>query len=139
MWLYYLAKAVCMFAFRIWYKLDYQGTENIPAGGGYILMANHRSMIDPIILAEKAHGQVRYMGKMELFRNPILGWAVLPCSVYWEGKLGFRKKIVVRYGEVIPYEAMGLTESSTARDLRSATQLLFGKVLECIEEIKHGY
>ena len=76
MWLYYLAKAVCMFAFRIWYKLDYQGTENIPAGGGYILMANHRSMIDPIILAEKAHGQVRYMGKMELFRNPILGWAL---------------------------------------------------------------
>ena len=202
MWLYYLAKAVCMFAFRIWYKLDYQGTENIPAGGGYILMANHRSMIDPIILAEKAHGQVRYMGKMELFRNPILGWAlrtigtfpvdrgagdtsaidnsrkvieegdilgifpeghrskdgeplrpksgvalvarlteapVLPCSVYWEGKLGFRKKIVVRYGEVIPYEAMGLTETSTARDLRSATQLLFGKVLECIEESKHGY
>ena len=45
----------------------------------------------------------------------------------------------MRYGEVIPYEAMGLTESSTARDLRSATQLLFGKVLECIEESKHGY
>ena len=76
MWLYYFAKAVCKIAFNIWYKLDYHGLENIPSGGGYILMSNHRSMIDPIILAEKAHGQVRYMGKMELFRNPILGWAL---------------------------------------------------------------
>ena len=76
MWLYYFAKAICMIAFNIWYKLDYHGLENIPSGGGYILMSNHRSMIDPIILAEKAHGQVRYMGKMELFRNPILGWAL---------------------------------------------------------------
>ena len=62
MWLYYFAKAICMIAFNIWYKLDYHGLENIPSGGGYILMSNHRSMIDPIILAEKAHGQVRYMG-----------------------------------------------------------------------------
>ena len=76
MWLYYFAKAICMIAFNIWYKLDYHGLENIPSGGGYILMSNHRSMIDPIILAEKAHGQVRYMGKLELFRNPILGWAL---------------------------------------------------------------
>ena len=76
MWLYVLAKAVCMFLFSIWYKLEYRGLENIPAGGGYILMSNHRSNLDPIVLAEKAHGQVRYMGKMELFQNPILGWAL---------------------------------------------------------------
>lgn len=64
---------------------------------------------------------------------------VLPCSVYWEGKLGFRRKIVIRYGELIPYEAMGLTESSSARELRNATQLLFGKVLEGIEVSKNEY
>ena len=64
---------------------------------------------------------------------------VLPCSVYWEGKLGFRRKIVIRYGELIPYEAMGLTESSSARELRNATQLLFGKVLESIEVSKNEY
>lgn len=72
--LYNIAKVICMFAFRIWYKIEYSGLDNIPNGGGYILICNHRSNIDPIILAGKIKEPICYMAKAELFENPILGW-----------------------------------------------------------------
>ncbi|MBS4784558.1 MAG: 1-acyl-sn-glycerol-3-phosphate acyltransferase [Clostridiales bacterium] len=201
MWLYYLAKTVCMIAFSLFFHLEYRGVENIPASGPYILISNHRSNLDPILLAHKVRGQARYMGKMELFRNPIMGWAlrtigtfpvdrgsgdssaidnaqaviregdilgifpeghrskdgqplrpksgmaliakltgasVLPCSVYWEGKLGFRRKIIIRYGELLPFETLGL-EGDSPRDLRNSTKRMFDRVLELLEESRNEY
>lgn len=201
MWLYYLAKAVCMFAFSLFFHLEYRGVENIPASGPYILISNHRSNLDPILLAHKVRGRVQYMGKMELFRNPIVGWAmrtigtipvdrgagdtsaidnsravidaggilgifpeghrskdgqplrpksgmaliakltgaaVLPCSVYWEGGLGFRRKIIIRYGQLVPFDRLGL-EGDSPRDLRGATKLTFERVLAQLEESKNEY
>ena len=201
MWLYYLAKTVCMIAFSLFFRLEYRGIENIPASGPYILISNHRSNLDPILLAHKARGQVRYMGKVELFKNPIVGWAlrtigtfpvdrgngdssaidnarrvieegdilgifpeghrskdgqplrpksgtaliakltgsnVLPCSVYWEGKLHFRRKVVIRYGQLLPFAQLGL-EGDSPRDLRNSTKQMFDQVLALIEESKNDY
>ena len=72
--IYNFAKFVCMLAFRFWYKIDYKGTDNIPNGGGYILICNHISNIDPIVLAGKIKEPICYMAKAELFKNPVLAW-----------------------------------------------------------------
>ena len=71
---YKIMKNLCMFIFRIWFHIQYVGSENIPNGGGYILICNHISNIDPILLAGNVKEPICYMGKAELFRNPVLGF-----------------------------------------------------------------
>lgn len=42
--------------------------------GGLIACGNHKSMIDPVILAVSTKRQVHFMGKKELFENKIFGY-----------------------------------------------------------------
>lgn len=59
----------------IWplYRVHVVGIENIPKDEGYILCANHKSMLDPIFLAIAFPSHIRFMGKKELFNNKLLG------------------------------------------------------------------
>ncbi len=60
---------------RTQYKIKYVGTENIPAEGGFILASNHMCALDPLFIAigmEKR--QLHFMGKKELFENPMIKW-----------------------------------------------------------------
>lgn len=57
-------------------KRDWQGQENLPLTGGYVLASNHVSHIDPILFG---HFQLdhdiapRYLAKATLFEGPVLG------------------------------------------------------------------
>ncbi len=61
---------------------------------------------------------------------------VLPCSLYCEKKGGLFRKVTVRYGELIKYEELGLTEESSTRELREATDKIMGEIVDLWEE-KH--
>lgn len=68
-WLYYLGKTITGIIFRLWYHVEFIGAENQPKDRGYILCCNHRSALDPILIAQKIKRPVRYMAKAELFQN----------------------------------------------------------------------
>ena len=57
------------------FPLRVRGLENIPEGGA-VLCSNHASGWDPILVALKIPRTVplRFMGKAELFQNPLLAW-----------------------------------------------------------------
>jgi 1-acyl-sn-glycerol-3-phosphate acyltransferase len=57
-------------------RLRVTGTENVPAEGPLIVVANHLSNADPPILIVAFPRPLFFMGKAELFRNPVLGWIV---------------------------------------------------------------
>lgn len=49
-------------------KLIIEGMEHVPAEGGGILLANHRSVLDPLIIGSTiSKRNIRYMAKKELF------------------------------------------------------------------------
>jgi len=50
------------------------GRENVPGPGAFLICANHSSMIDPFLIAYSMGPgcQIHYMGKVELFRIPII-------------------------------------------------------------------
>lgn len=51
--------------------VDVQGMRNVPPGGPLIVASNHRSYLDPVILASFLPRRVFHMAKRELFRNPL--------------------------------------------------------------------
>ena len=52
------------------------GTENVPLDGPLIVVSNHLSNADPPILIVAFPRPLFFMGKAELFRNPVLAWLV---------------------------------------------------------------
>ena len=73
---FYLGKIITGFIFRIWFHIEFHGQENQPQNRGYILCCNHRSALDPVLIAQKIKKPIRYMAKMELFQNPFIGFII---------------------------------------------------------------
>ncbi len=69
---YKIFKVLCRFWFGIIFRTRVIGAENIPKEGAFILAANHVSNWDPPFLGTFIAREVNYMGKEELFKNPIM-------------------------------------------------------------------
>jgi 1-acyl-sn-glycerol-3-phosphate acyltransferase len=57
-------------------SLRVTGTEHVPHDGPLIVVANHLSNADPPLMIVAFPRPLFFMGKAELFRNPILAWIV---------------------------------------------------------------
>lgn len=73
---YGFAKFLACNTLRWFYKVRVEGQENIPARGGYILCANHRTNADPVFVTAATPHQLHFMAKAELFKNPIFGFII---------------------------------------------------------------
>ena len=69
---YKIFKVICRFWFGLILRTRVIGAENIPKDGAFILAANHVSNWDPPFLGTFIDREVCYMGKEELFKNPIM-------------------------------------------------------------------
>ena len=60
-----------------------KGQENIPFGGPALVVANHISNFDPIVLGDFVirHGRwPRFLGKADIWNVPVLGWVARKCD-----------------------------------------------------------
>ena len=69
---YKFFKILCRFWYGVILGTKVIGAENIPTTGGFILAANHMANWDPPFLGTFIAREVNYMGKEELFKNPIM-------------------------------------------------------------------
>ena len=73
---YYVVKAICWLIFKIFWKINMVGIENVPKEGGLILASNHVSYLDPIVLAITMKRKICFIAKKEAFNN-IFGNTIL--------------------------------------------------------------
>ncbi len=67
-------RLIVMFLCTILFRLEVTGRENIPKEGGLIIISNHASLLDPLLVGAAITRPVACMAKEELFRIPILRW-----------------------------------------------------------------
>ena len=79
------------FIFRIMYRLEVYGKENLPNNSDYIIASNHLSTLDPPLVCSVVNRGVAYMAKKELFENILLRWWLnwLGAFAVDRDKLGF--------------------------------------------------
>ncbi|MCK8677052.1 MULTISPECIES: lysophospholipid acyltransferase family protein [Streptomyces] len=73
---YRLAAVIAKPPLVVLFKRDWQGTEHIPAEGGFITAVNHNSYLDPLSYAHYQYntGRVpRFLAKAALFRGSFVG------------------------------------------------------------------
>ena len=71
--LYYLFVVILTPLFWLLFWPRVIGVENLKTSGGVIYMSNHRSMLDPILLALITPRVIHFMAKEELFESRIIG------------------------------------------------------------------
>jgi 1-acyl-sn-glycerol-3-phosphate acyltransferase len=86
-WFYWPGTAVIGFVARLLWGARVEGTENIPDGGPFILVANHASNLDPLILGwaigNRTNRLIHFMAKAEMLRWPVLGWLATQSGVFF--------------------------------------------------------
>jgi 1-acyl-sn-glycerol-3-phosphate acyltransferase len=82
---YRIAAMVVKPLMRTWFRIRLVGEEHIPEVGPVILASNHRSNMDPVLLASAVRRPVAFMAKAELFVGP-LGWILR-----WIGQFPVRR------------------------------------------------
>jgi 1-acyl-sn-glycerol-3-phosphate acyltransferase len=72
--LYWIARAVLVPFFLLYFRVDRLGREHIPSTGPVLLAANHRSFLDPFVIGALTRRPVYYMAKRELFERRWQAW-----------------------------------------------------------------
>ena len=72
--IYNILTKIASVIIRIFYNLEVTGLEHLDTNDKYILCSNHKSALDPIILAISIKEPIYFIAKEELFSHPILGF-----------------------------------------------------------------
>ncbi|WP_428505355.1 MFS transporter [Roseateles sp.] len=70
----YLLRFVAFVASRLVYRFRVRGDEHIPARGPALLVCNHVSFIDAVLLMAASPRPIRFLMDHRIFRIPVLGW-----------------------------------------------------------------
>lgn len=70
---YRIAYYIVRFLFLFYYRIQFEGRENVPSKTAVIFASNHRSYLDPVLVAMAAPHPFNYIAKEPLFKNPVFG------------------------------------------------------------------
>jgi 1-acyl-sn-glycerol-3-phosphate acyltransferase len=76
-WLWRLCQVIARLTTTEMFDLKVWGAEHIPSSGGVLLLSNHQSYLDPVLLGVRLKRPISYMAKNELFgRNKFFTWLI---------------------------------------------------------------
>src|SRR5439155_19090461 len=86
--------ATVLFDLKAW------GSEHVPEQGGAIIVSNHQSYLDPIMLGVRLRRPLSYMARSDLFTQPGFTWLIMQLNAFpvrrGESDLGAMKQAIAR-------------------------------------------
>jgi 1-acyl-sn-glycerol-3-phosphate acyltransferase len=70
----YLLRFIAWVLSRLVYRYKITGDEHIPASGAAVLVANHVSFVDAVLLMAASPRPIRFIMDHRIFKAPVLGW-----------------------------------------------------------------
>jgi 1-acyl-sn-glycerol-3-phosphate acyltransferase len=67
---------VMQIVFCFWLRYRARGIDRLPAEGGALLLINHQSYLDPLLVGLPLRRPVSYLARDSLFRVPVIGWVL---------------------------------------------------------------
>jgi len=94
--------------FHIYFRMRRIGREYIPKHGPVIIASNHRSFLDPFVIATMARRPMYYVAKKEIFEyNPILAWLLAALGAFpvdrgaGDGEFITTAKAILARGDIV--------------------------------------
>lgn len=73
-WVWYSIQLLLRVVFAVWLRYRARGVERIPTVGGGLILSNHQSFLDPLLIGLPLSRPVSYLARDTLFPVPIVGW-----------------------------------------------------------------
>jgi 1-acyl-sn-glycerol-3-phosphate acyltransferase len=70
----YLLRFIAFVLTRLVYRYRLRGDEHIPTSGPALLVCNHVSFIDAVLLMAASPRPIRFIMDHRIFATPVLGW-----------------------------------------------------------------
>jgi len=94
--MYFLGWALFLVFFKLYLGLRVVGRENVPEKGAFIMVSNHVSYFDPILLGTSVYRSLNFMARDNLFKKPCFAWTMRKVHAFpvkrHGGDLGALKK-----------------------------------------------
>lgn len=79
---YRVAKIICRIFLKIARQWKVYGDPRLPAGQGVLVVANHISYWDPLVLGCSLNRKIFFMAKADLFNIPVLGFLITKLGAF---------------------------------------------------------
>ena len=74
--LYLILRFFGVFLFKLLFRFHVTGKNAIPGKGGILIVSNHVSYLDPLMLAAASPRPLYFFAKSGLFKNSLFGWLI---------------------------------------------------------------
>lgn len=121
--------------FTLGFSLRMQGKHNMPLTGPALLISNHQSFLDPLIVGLVARRPLVYLARRTLFRNPYFAWVIrsmnaVPIDQEGIGLDGVRTVLEqLRFGKaIVVFPEGSRTSDGNMQPLKAGIHLVIKRV-----------
>lgn len=128
---YDAVRTVAMAVFTLGFSYRYEGTRHVPRSGPALLVANHQSFLDPLVVGMATNRHLVYLARKTLFRRSMFAAAIrslnaVPIDQEGVGKEGIRAVLneLHKGNAVLVFPEGSRTRDGKMHELRPGIHLL---------------